>query len=251
MATPLETIIVQLPATAAREQPISIGLSPGVEATFGRDPGADIVLADPRVPRLAGRVRAVDDYWLASNLTAAQTFVVENPESAGEYLKVPPRRLDMPVPFEFARVVVHPNDASGESAGEFLVFAPQHMYADASAPVSAGEATLASFPLDESAKYFLILVALCEPRLKDPDSLVLPTAPEVMERLAPLPHCAELSRAAVNFQIDYLARSKLRVRRPAADAPPAAGKADWQREALVRLALRFDLVRPEHLDLLP
>ena len=53
----------------------------------------------------------------------------------------------------------------------------------------------------------------------------------------------------MNFQIDYLARTKLRVRTPDGEGGP--GKADWQREALVRLALRFDLVRDEHLSLLP
>jgi hypothetical protein len=239
----VETVIVQLPAAPGRERPATLRLAPGVEAAFGRDPAADVVLADPRVPRLAGRIRAVGDYWLASNLTCSHTFVVENPESAGEYVKVPPRRLELPVPFEFARLVV-------VDPVSFLVFAPQHAYADAAVGVSAaGEATVAAFPLDETAKYFLILVALCEPRLRDPDSLVLPTAPEVIARLAPLPHCAGLTRAAVNFGVDYLARTKLRVREP--DPETAAGKADWQREALVRTALRFDLVRPEHLRLLP
>lgn len=242
--TPLDTIIIQLPASAARERPWTRTLSAGATVAFGRDPTAEVVLADPQVPRWAGRIRAVEDYWLATNLTVSQTFVVENPESAGEFVKLAPRRVDMPIPFEFARVVVHP----GAESGSFLVFAPQHAYCDPAIPGRvAVEPTLAGFPLDETAKYFLVLVALCEPRIQDPDSLVLPSAVEVCTRLAPLPGCADLTRAAVNFQIDYLARTKLRVRGPA----DPAGKADWQREALVRLALRFDLVRPDHLDLLP
>lgn len=244
VTTPLETIIVQLPASAARERPQTVRLSPGFSVSFGRDPAADIVLDDRQVPRWAGRIRAVEDYWLATNLTTTQTFVVENPESAGEFVKLPPRRVDMPVPFEFARVVVHPRAESGS----FLVFAPQHAYYDPAAPGQAtDDPTIAPFTLDQTAKYFLVLVALCEPRMREPDSLVLPTAVEVCTRLAALPGCADLTRAAVNFQIDYLARTKLRVR--GSDDP--AGKADWQREALVRLALRFDLVRPAHLSLLP
>lgn len=236
----LETIIVQLPALSGPETPEALHLSPGDVITFGRDGAADLVLTDPQVPRTAGRVRAVEDYWVASNLTASQTFVIEHPESAGEYLKLPPRRLDLPVPFEFARVIVHPDGPDGS----FLVFAPAHTYADVLTPGPGDtEPTLASFSLDESAKYFRVLVALCEPRLRDPTSLILPTAAEVCTRL----EGTDLSRAAVNFQIDYLARTKLRARKP----NDAAGKADWQREALVRIALRFDLVTPDHLALLP
>jgi hypothetical protein len=50
----------------------------------------------------------------------------------------------------------------------------------------------------------------------------------------------------VNFHIEYLARHKLRVK--SADGP--CGKADWQRAALVSLALRFNLVSHEHLALI-
>ena len=73
--------------------------------------------------------------------------------------------------------------------------------------------------------------------------------PAVALALTAMALLLKLTRAAMNFQIDYLARTKLRVLAP--DADSLAGKADWQREALVRTALRFDLVREEHLDLLP
>lgn len=244
----LDMVIVQLPATADPCRPPTLSLRSGSEVTFGRDPGADVVLADQRVPRLAGRIRAMSDYWLVSNLTCDHTYIVENPESSGEFIKLVPRRLDMPVPFEFARVVIRPG-AQPPTAGlaEFLVFAPQHSYLDTDASTrTGGDPTVAAFSLDESAKYFLVLVALCEPRLRDPSSLVLPNAAEVRARLAGVEHCVGMSAAAINTQIDYLARTKLRVR------PSARGvsKADWQREELVRLALRFDVVREEHLALL-
>ncbi len=59
-----------------------------------------------------------------------------------------------------------------------------------------------------------------------------------------------LTRRAVAFHIDYLARRKLRVREPAAAFAAPGVRADWQRAALVSIALRFDLVRAEHLTLL-
>ncbi|HEX6471665.1 MAG TPA: hypothetical protein VF069_21375 [Streptosporangiaceae bacterium] len=202
----------------------------------------DLVLADPGVPRLAGRISAVDDYWLISNLNRSKTYVVENPEGGGEFIKVPPGRLNAPIPYEFSRVAL----PTGGAPLSFLVFAPEHAYA---APAAAGELpgdnTTAGYSFDETAKYFLILVALCEPRLKDPASTVIPTVPQLLDRLRDHPACADLTRPAVNFHIQYLARTKLRVR-----DPRQSGKADWQRAALVSLALRFNLVRPEHLTML-
>lgn len=72
-------------------------------------------------------------------------------------------------------------------------------------------------------------------------SSVIPTVQEIVERLG-----GTMTRSAVSFHIDYLARSKLRVRE--ADGE---GKADWQREALVTTALRFNIVRRDHLARLP
>lgn len=69
-----------------------------------------------------------------------------------------------------------------------------------------------------------------------------------MEQLHPLESCRDLTRTAVNFHIDYVARTKLRVRDPQGDGD---AKADWQRAALVATALRFNLVRDEHLAMLP
>jgi hypothetical protein len=231
----MRTVLIQTDTSVAAE------LRPGESATFGRgadDMPVDIVVADRAVSRLAGRVRAVDDYWVISNLTSDRTYVVENPEGGGEFVKVPPLRMGMPVPFEFSRVIL---PAEHGTTG-FLVFAPEHVYGTA-APVSeSGAATMSVFPLDRTAKYFLILVALCEARLHDPSSTVVPTVPQLIERLGG----HGLTRSGVNFHIDYLARTKLKVK-PA----ECAGKADWQRVALINLALRFDLVKEPDLRLLP
>ncbi|MGH2943150.1 MAG: serine/threonine protein kinase [Solirubrobacteraceae bacterium] len=145
---------------------------------------------------------------------------------------------------EFARVSLPVT----EGPVSFLVFAPQHCYADPSDPDALdGESTAAAFPLDETAKYFLILVALCEPRLRDSSTVALPTADEIVERLRAHDQCSDLTRTAVNHHIDYLATTKLRVKEP----QPGAGKRlDFKREALVSIALRYGLVREEHRRLL-
>ncbi|WP_067180177.1 FHA domain-containing protein [Microtetraspora niveoalba] len=239
----MRTILVQTEAPGPGSSTLEI--RPGREISFGRGDVAapvDFPLRHPGVSRRAGVIRAVEDYWLLTNLSRSATLVVENPEGGGEFLKVPPGRAAAPVPFEFARVVL----PVAEGSCTFLVFASQHSYIDLDAPEStSGEPTLSAFSVDESAKYFLVLVALCEPRLRDCSSSVIPTVPEVLERLERVPGCADLTRAAVNFHIDYLARTKLRVKEAS-----GARKADWQRAALVSVALRFDLVTEHHLTLL-
>jgi hypothetical protein len=71
---------------------------------------ADIRLPDPAVSRAAGTVNAVEDHWVTTNLSRRSTYVIENPEGGGEFVKLAPRRVDMPVPFELARVVVPAED---------------------------------------------------------------------------------------------------------------------------------------------
>jgi hypothetical protein len=235
----MRTVIVQVPGLA---RPVE--LTPGDSVTFGRGGGSgiDIVVAGSCVPRRAGAVRACDDFWMISNYSSHATYVIRNPEGAGEFVKVAPGRLEMPVPFEFADVLLPVE--GGEPA--FRVLAPRHAYAGLeAAPVPEGEQTAAAFPLDHTARYFLILVALCEPRLRDTFSVVIPTVPQIIDRLCRA-GCPRLSRTAVNFHIEYLARHKLRVKPEGG----ADGKADWQRAALVSLALRFNLVRHEDLVLL-
>ncbi|MGI5486763.1 hypothetical protein [Microtetraspora malaysiensis] len=239
----MRTILLQ--AEAPGPELSTLEIPPGREVSFGRgDRSApvDFPLHHPGVSRRAGAIMAVDDYWLLTNLSRTATLVVENPEGGGEFLKVAPGRAAAPVPFEFARVVLPVADRSCS----FLVFASQHSYIDFDAPKNtAGEPTLSAFAVDETAKYFLVLVALCEPRLRDCSSPVIPTVPEVLDRLRSAPGGVELTRPAVNFHIDYLARTKLRVKEAS-----GTRKADWQRAALVSVALRFDLVTEDHLALL-
>jgi hypothetical protein len=202
------------------------------------------VLPNAEVSRLAGLIRATDDYWLISNYSTRASYVVRNPDGGGEYLRVAPRRLELPVPFEYADLVL-----PGAHVPVLSVLAPRHSYAapDGDAASVTGlvdEPTTAAFSLDETSRYFLVLVALCEPRLRDAASVVIPTVPEIIEQLARAGH-EGLTRAGVNFHIEYLARHKLRVK-----GADSAGKADWQRAALVSVALGFGLVDQRHLALL-
>ncbi|MFD4656720.1 serine/threonine protein kinase [Kitasatospora sp. NPDC058444] len=245
----MDTVIVQLPCPGPEmvpgETPALLRMGPGEAAVFGRgEPGrpVPIALPDQGVSRRAGEVVAAEDYWRLSNFSASATYVVENLEGAGEHVKVAPGRIGAPVPFELSRVLL---PALGEPVA-FKVFAPQHAYLDGRPGGTGGERTVSPFALDPTAKYFLVLLALCEPRLRSPSAAAVPGVTEVLARLRALPACRALSRSAVNYHIDYLVETKLRLREPYEE-----GANGGKREELVALALRFDLVREEHLALLP
>ncbi|WP_251829078.1 serine/threonine protein kinase [Streptomyces sp. ATCC 21386] len=234
--------------------PVTLRLGPGDVARFGRgsaDTPVEVRLRDPAVSRLAGEIRVTEDHWQLSNFSATQSYLVENPEGAGEYLRVPPRRAGAPIPFEFARVVL-PTRGSTVS---FQVFAPDHVYLDADRAQLAGgrwgTQTLVAYSLDETATYFLILVALCEPRLRDESVIAVPTTPQIVERLRNCPGYRGLTARAVSSHIDYLAEEKLRLVAASPTDPGPGARRNGKREAIVELALRFGLVREEHLGLLP
>jgi len=247
----VESVIVQVPAGPDGEVPRSWTLGPGDSLRFGRAdsrPDVEIPLADPSVSRLAGEIVASEDFWLLTNFARAHTYVVENPEGGGEFLKVAPGRMRAPIPFEFSRLMVPVT----EGTADLLVFAPAHELLEPDRPRDGGS-TVSSFSLDERAKYFLVLVALCEPRLRDPSSTAVPSDRAVAERLSRVEGCADLTPGAVGFHVDYLAERKLRVR-ARERAGPSGGPAErleHKREALVSIALRFDVVRGGHLRLLP
>jgi hypothetical protein len=252
----MDTVLVQPSDSRARTVGL-LRLGPGDVLTFGRgapDAAVGLELAGDGVSRRAGELVAVDDHWRISNFSRTTTYVVENMEGAGEHVKVAPGRIGAPIPFEISRVVLPVADGF---VG-FTVYAPQHSYLDRSGldeagagvrAAGAGERTVLPFSLDSTAKYFLVLLALCEPRLREASAVAIPNAGDVVERLRPLPSCQDLTKSAVNYHIDYLATTKLRVRER--EGTDGAARMDWKREAIVALALRFDLVRDEHLRMLP
>ncbi|GAA1615605.1 serine/threonine protein kinase [Actinoplanes couchii] len=247
----MNTVLVALPREGAAAGKLQLG--PGQRLRFGRGgPGIDVDLAlpDRAVSRLAGEITATGDHWCLTNYSRRHTYVVENPEGGGEFLKVPPGRFGAPVPFEISRVVLPARDGAGTAL--FQVFAPMHTYLDQhSGGAPGGEPTVAAFPLDATAKYFLVLVALCEPRLRDESPIGIPGDAEVVARLRELPGCDGLTADAVAFHIDYLTRRKLRLRAPDSGTAAEPAGTGSRREHLVRVALRFNLVQESHLELLP
>uniref|UniRef100_UPI003C7A06A1 serine/threonine protein kinase n=1 Tax=unclassified Streptomyces TaxID=2593676 RepID=UPI003C7A06A1 len=251
-------VIVHLPRESGgadgepRADAVTLRLGPGEVARFGRGPASvpvELRLDDPAISRLAGEIRVTDDHWQLTNHSTAHSYLVENPEGAGEYLRVPPRRIGAPIPFEFSRVVL---PTRGEATVSFQVFAPDHLYLDPDAMgVPWGNRTVTAYFLNETATYFLVLVALCEPRLRDQSRVAVPTTPRIVERLSGHLASGELTARAVSSHIDYLAEEKLRVGAPDSPVRGRSDRRNGKREEIVGLALRFGLVREEHLALLP
>jgi hypothetical protein len=238
----MTSVLVQPPSGSSGQV---LELAPDQILRFGRAPGGagQLLLPQAGISRLAGEITARGTHWTLTNLSRSATYLVENPEGAGEHVKVRARRIAAPIPFEISRVVI----PAGHDLVSFLVFAPWQPFREPLTTDLPGAATVSAFPMDESAKYFLVLVALCEPRLRD-ESLAIPSDQDVVHRLAPLPGCGDLTVGAVSFHLDYLARHKLRLR--SVDAGEERGR-DPRREQVVSLALRFDLVKEDHLALLP
>ncbi|MDJ1135985.1 hypothetical protein [Streptomyces iconiensis] len=273
-------------------------LEPGQTLRFGRTapPDTALTVAHPGVAPAAGEITATRAFWILTNFSRDQTYVVRNPEGAGERIRVAPGRADAPVPFEFARVTLR---ADGRSAG-FDVLAPRHDYLAypespgglghpegpgtpggaedcvrggrsgargrggrggssgdrgpwewrEEADVGPDDPSPLAFPLDRTRRYFLVLAALCEPRLRGGSCATSPTVEQLVGRLRPV--WPGVKPAAVAWNIDYLG---LKLRLPPPGNPPGArpdGRFadDALRESLVAHALRFDLVREDHLRVL-
>ncbi|MFH8928891.1 FHA domain-containing protein [Streptomyces pristinaespiralis] len=237
-------VVVPASCVTAQEQ---IRLAPGDTLRFGRTPAPgggsrQLTIPHPCVSRTAGEITAAGTYWSLSNLSGTSTYVVENPEGAGEHIKIAPGRIGAPVPFEFSRVVL----PAADEPVSFDVWAPRHDYAEAEGPDPDGEPTALAFALDRTKRYFLVLAALCEPRLRGAPHAPLPTVEQVVERLLPVWPAA--NRAAVQWNIDYLA-VKLRLK-PGPETADQGPRLNGKKESLVSLALRFDLVREDDLPAL-
>ncbi|MDQ0750772.1 hypothetical protein QF034_005003 [Streptomyces africanus] len=235
------SVIVVPPMCGSAEDQVRIAA--GERLVFGRA-GTDggLTIDHAGVPRVAGEITAHRSFWLLSNLSEDQTYVVENPEGAGEHLKIAPGRLEAPVPFEFARVVL---PAAGDLLS-FDVWAPRHAFRSADRRGLPGAATAPAFALDRTSRYFAVLAALCEPRLRGEPHAPLPAVEQLMERLRPV--WPAVSRSSVYWNIDYLA-VKLRLR-PRPDTAEPGPRVNGKKESLVSLALRFDLVREDDLVVL-
>ncbi|MFJ8536275.1 FHA domain-containing protein [Streptomyces sp. NPDC093591] len=240
------SIIVVPPPTTEdetdRTRTAQLRLAPGERLSFGRSASDnDLTIAHDGVSRRAGEITAQGAFWILSNLSREQTYVVENPEGAGEHIKVGPGRLDAPVPFEFSRIVL-------PAAGDLLaveVWAPRHDYLSCDGGLD-GATTAPAFSVDRTKRYFAVLAALCEPRLRGEPHAPLPTVDQVVDRLRP--NWPAASRTSVQWNIDYLA-VKLRLK-PGPETADTGPRLNGKKESLVSLALRFDLVREDDLIVL-
>lgn len=75
-------IVVSPPSAADQIDRPQLRLAPGERLTFGRGADNDLEIAHDGVSRRAGAIAAQGAFWVLSNLSSSQTYVVENPEGA-------------------------------------------------------------------------------------------------------------------------------------------------------------------------
>ncbi|WP_084529774.1 hypothetical protein [Nocardia crassostreae] len=236
------SILIHLPAPVGAPRPPALNLWPGEVATFGRGTDiypVDVTLDREGISRLAGRIEALDFYWLISNLSTRsnKSYVVHNDEGKGEYFTIRPGER-LPVPFRAARVELLAADAE---VMEFKVFAMRRSVPAIPVAVEAGRTVDAIRRLDPNTKHSLVLVALCEPRLVH-GSAAIPTLPELLRRVRRTTAGRDLgTTAAINYHLEYLV-DRLGLR-------DYDGLED-RRAALINRALWFGLVGEQHLELL-
>ena len=221
--------------------PQRVDLREGERFDFGRDPSSGAF--KPDVTPSLGSFEVEGQRLIVSNFTRNTTFVIENLEDGSELVKARPCHLRMAVPFEISRVLI----PIGMNMLEFTAFGPELLMLDAQ---WATDDLGTPMPrLDIARKYFAVLVALCEPRLRGDAMAAVPSVQELVVRLRGTEMFRRPSRSSINYHIDYLVDHKVPVTRWAKCGDDS--RRHSKREALVAFALRFDLVSEEHLDLLP
>lgn len=224
-------------------------LDPGQSRTFGRggrnrDVDMRLGAGDRAVHRHAGDITSYGDHWRISNLSPNKSYIVENTERLAGFVQVPPNTHGMLVPFETSRVRVP--GAEGEHS--FLVMAPaacSGILVPYDTPRSSddwddntGERTEAtSFRMDRWHTYYRVLVAYCEPRLRDVTPPV-PTQRQVAQRL-------NIGTAAVNAHVDYLLKDKFKV-----ELEGGGQGQGWRSQVLIDKALHFGVVTARDLAIL-
>ncbi|MFJ8155131.1 hypothetical protein [Streptomyces sp. NPDC094468] len=224
--------------SGARER---INLKVGSQLNFGISSSSGEF--QPGATPSIGAFEVSEHHLLLSNFTSSTTFVIENLEGGTELVKARSRQLDMVIPFEISRILI----PCAESMIEVTVFTPPPHLLGSDQATTVPDSALSK--LDMTSKYFAVLVALCEPRLRGSSMAAVPSVQQVVERLRGVEQFRDASRSSINYHIDYLAEQKLPVSQWAKYMDE--GRMHSKREALVAFSLRFDLVREEHLGLLP
>jgi hypothetical protein len=162
----------------------AVDLGPGDVVTFGRDDSAEPgevtahlgLSPNPRLHAHAGVIEVAPDGWTLRN--TGRWLHLGLIEIGG------PNRADLApgralrVPYHRCRVEV----STGDEVVGFEATCPALGEHDPVAPLPSG-ATVGGLGLDRSAGYFRALVALCEPRLRDPASDALATTAEIARAL--------------------------------------------------------------------
>jgi len=224
-------------------------LRPGEVLTFGGDPErVDLPFPAARLPGVLGRLTVTDDQWLITNHSDDTPLVVENARDGQGFTTILPGAAGVPIPFADARVVA----LSRVGLVGFAVHTD--LYAGEPAAVERPDQHADTTLLDQDKKYFLVLVALCEPGLRSGATTFIPTSRQIAATLRRLEPCRDMTTAAVQYHLHYLLTCKLhdhvlhhyRVR-----GVRAVGRhGRYRRAVLVELALRFNLVSRRHLTLL-
>ncbi|GAB3127281.1 FHA domain-containing protein [Streptomyces calidiresistens] len=217
-----------------------INLKTGEELKFGISERSGKI--QPNATPSLGWLKVSAQQPTVSNITMSTTYVVENLEGGAELIKVRPRQLELVIPFEMSRILV----PTSTGVTGLTVYAPPPRLLQMDL---ATRAMISSIHLDKTSKYFLVLVVLCEPRLRESSMTAVPSLREVVERLRGIDQFKDANRSSVNYHIDYLALRKLPVGQWSKSEDD--GLKHSKREALVAFALRFDLVSEEDLRLLP
>lgn len=223
-------------------------LRPGDVLAFGRGrpsgDGPHLGLSDnPRLHQSAGLVEVDDTGWLLTN--TGRWLHLRVVELGG------PNRLDLQpgraarIPYARCRVEVTTGDESVgfDAACPFL-----EQFPDAPTPALAGS-TVQGLGLDRDAGYFRAVVALCAPRLRDPQSDEVASVGEIVRLLNRAPTEPErVTAKAVERRLAHV-RSKLGI--GAADAYGGSAAGLEVRDAarvLADLVLRTGAVTPADLD---
>jgi hypothetical protein len=218
-------------------------LEPGDVLTFGRptpERPVDIAVSNRLdVSRNVGIISAVDDHWRLTNCTS-RWLVVASVDEGGAFVRVPPGRVEAPIPFEIARLIWP------HKGGELTLFEAFAMDTRFSDTASDGSTQTAAFSWKKDAKHFLVLTALCEPQLRSEDCADVPGIDALVERLRGSRGYSDANPSSVNAQIEYLA-----VKCGKDPGDPDRSKFDGQKRLkIVKYAMRFGLVQWEDLKAL-
>lgn len=220
--------------------PKRLDLREGERFDFGRDPSTGAFKSG--VQPVLGSIEVEGGRLVVSNYTASTTFAIENLEGGTELVKARPRHVRMTVPFEMFRILI----PAGLTMLELTAFGPEPPMLHADHATENADSAIPQ--LDTASKYFAVLVALCEPRLRGNSMAAVPSVQELVARLRETELFKLANRSSINYHIDYLVDQKIPVTQWAKYGDQ--GRRHSKREALVAFALRFDLVGEHHLDLL-